>query len=295
MPEFDRLFDDILKNQTDQGDLLLVRINGFYDAEIHNWNIGKKMSPYVIGPSKAGHSEGLHYEFIHDYRTQNLLQQTHEDYLKQLEWNPDKKAERDILISQEEKSVQLEMLIYLKIWESDMFIKKYYQIVRLVHGEPYDWHFLIQESSRGEKGTGNRDTIIRELIRNRLKDKYPEIYKAFKDAFRTQIRNSIAHSKYSFQSRNIHPNNDIKDDPFAQIRNVPFDEWIDMFHNTMLLYNESIRFMKKIGELYSAAAQNNNLQFPIRITRKDPEEKTEYELLSHRVQFNDWNWRRNDS
>ncbi|MCW3085093.1 MAG: hypothetical protein JWP12_2459 [Bacteroidetes bacterium] len=294
VPEFDRLFEDVVKNQTHEGDLLLVRINGFYDPEVHNWNTDKKMSPYLIGPNKEGHSEGLHYEFIHDYRTQNLLDQTHEDYLQQLIWDPAKKAERDALITKEEKSIQLEMLIYLKIWEADMFIKKYYQILRLVNGEPYDWHFQIKESNRDKNGTGNRDKIIRELTRDRLKDKYPEIYNAFKNAFRTQLRNSIAHSKYSFLSRNIHPNNYIKGDPAAQIRNIPFDEWIDLFHDTMMLYNESIRFMNRAGELYSKAAQNNNLLFPIRVTRKDPEEKTEFELLSHRIQFNDWNWHRND-
>lgn len=57
-PEFDKLFDDILNKQTHDGDLLLCRVNGFYNPEVYSWtNIEEKLSPYMIGPNKEGHSD----------------------------------------------------------------------------------------------------------------------------------------------------------------------------------------------------------------------------------------------
>ncbi len=102
------------------------------------------------------------------------------------------------------------MLIYLKFWEADSTIKKLYQFVRILHGEPYDWYFKISESNRDKNSTGKRQDIILLKIRNRLKEFSSTLYQVIKDTYKTQIRNSIAHSNYSFLSRNIHLNNFIK-------------------------------------------------------------------------------------
>lgn len=289
--EFDALFDNILKKQTHDGDLLLIRVNGFYNPEVHTWNnLKEKLSPYMIGPNKEGHSDYSHYEFIHNYRTQAISKLSHKEYLTLHEWSPERKGEIDKLVSEESMSIQLEMLVYLKIWEADLFIKKLYQLTGLALGEPYDWHFSIAESSRDKQATGTRETIIRKKVRNRLEKEYPIIYKTIKNAYLTQIRNSIAHSKYSFLGRNIHLNNFIKEDKAAQLHSVSFDEWIGIFHDTMVLYNQIIRIFNSVDELYAKVAIENKLLMEIRINRQDPEEKTEYHLLKYRPEWKDWRW-----
>lgn len=237
--EYDKLFYEILKTQSHDSDMLLVFINGFY-SPITNKSL-KGFSPYVIGPNKDGHSYSDHYEFIHKYRTESIHELTLKDYLKECEWTSERSKKIDELVAAEKHSIQLEMLIYLKIWESDTFIKQYYQLINLLNGEPYDWHFQIANSSRDKDTTGTRDVLIRKKIRDKLKIKFPKIYSAFKTAYITQVRNSIAHSNYSFAGRNIHLNNDVENDPYSQLKNIEFNNWIEMFHNTMIIYNELLR------------------------------------------------------
>jgi len=248
----------------------------------------------MISPNKEGLSDHSHYEFIHNYRTQAISHLTHEEYIKLHEWLPERKKEIDELVATESMSIQLEMLIYLKVWEADLFIKKLYQLTLLSLGESYNWHFSIAESSRDKEATGTRETIIRKKVRNRLQKKYPTIYSAIKNAYKTQIRNSIAHSNYSFLSRNIHPNNYIKKDKASQLHSISFDEWIDMFHDTMVLYNQIIRCFNNVDLLYAKVAAENKLLMEIRINRKDPSEKTEYHLLKYRQEWKDWKWNSNE-
>ena len=288
--EFQQLFDSVVKNQSHAGDLLLVLVNGFYNPDVHNWTLEEKTSPYMIGPNLDGLSEDLHYKFIHDYRTNGLAKITFEEYLSTIEYSSEHKEHIDKLIELESSTIQLEMLIYLKMWEADAFIKKFYQIVRLIYNEPYDWHFKINESNRDDTATGKRHEIIRLKVRERLKEKFPNLYSSFKTAYLTQIRNSIAHSQYSFLGRNIHPNNFVSNDKSAQLRNLPFNDWILMFHETMVIYNQYIGFKNLIMDYYEQEALKNNNICEIRICRKDPKEYIQYLNLRFRPQYKDWKW-----
>lgn len=292
-PEFDKLFADILNNQSHGGDLLLIRVNGFYYPEANEWDNTLVKSPYMIGPNTEGHSDYLHYKFIHNYRTKAISKINFDEYKNLCVWSEERAKEIDELTEKEANSIQLEMLIYIKIWEADLFIKKLFQLTNLSCGEPYDWHFKIKESSRDNSATGKREDIIRNKVRDRLKDRYANLYSSIKNAYKTQIRNSIAHSNYSFLGRYIHPNNYIKNDPASQIQALSFEEWTDMFHDTMVIYNQLIRFSHLIDDIYSKAAADNNLLFEIRLNRLDPIKKTEYYLLKYRPEFNDWRWNRN--
>ncbi|MBO9699939.1 MAG: hypothetical protein J7604_06995, partial [Sporocytophaga sp.] len=241
-PEFDKLFNLIIQKQHHSGDLLLVLVNGCYDEEIANsTTLGVKLSPYTIGPHKEGHSESCHYEFIHQYRTTHLAQFNHSEYLEMLNFSPEKRQQIFEFQKMEGTTIQLEMLIYLKIWEADSFIKRFYQLVRLVKSESYDWYFKLSESNRDSSATGTRQDIIRLQIRDRIEKDLPSIYLAFKNAYLTQVRNSIAHSNYSISSRYIQLNNYIKKDPASQLISLSFDEWIDKFHDTMIIYDQYIK------------------------------------------------------
>lgn len=294
-PEFDKFINDAFRNQTHLGDLLLTNINGFFDTEVEKWdNINPKPSPYVIGPGDEGHSEALHHEFIGDYLKSSMLDQEYDDYKKQHEWSQNRDAEIRKLTKKEATTIQFEMLIYIKIWEMDSFIKKIYQLTRLIYKEEYDWHFAITGSNRNDSGTGKREEIIRKKVRDKLKDSFPLIYNAIKNAYKTQLRNSISHSKYSMPGRYIHLNNYIENDKSAQLQVVSFDEWIDIIHDTLVFYSQVSRLREMIDTFYHHVATQNDNEMEIRITKKYPSPSTEYHLLKHRPEFNDWYWKANE-
>lgn len=287
-PEFDRLIDLAWKNQSHKGDLLLVHINGFYEESISKNNAlsDKKYNPHVIGLGPEGHSELAHYSFINKYRTTNISKLNYSEYLKLHEYTPERSKEIDELVDLEETSIQLEMLVYLKFWEADMIIKKLYQFVRILHGEPYDWYFKVQESSRDKNSSGSRQDIIRLKIRDRLQKHSQIVCYLITNTYKTQIRNSIAHSNYSFLGRNIHPNNFIEGDPFAQLRYITFDDWIDIFHNTLVLHNQYIRMNNEINNFYAGIAKKNGNEMEIRITEKNGKQYPV--ILEYRPEWEDW-------
>ena len=286
-PEFEKLFSNIIQNQTHSGDLLLVRLNGSYRPSVRE-NASLNLNPYVTGPFEMGLSESTHYEFIHQYRTTFLFEDTYASYLKLIKYSPERAQEIEDITRKETLWLQIEMLIYLKIWEMDIFIKKMYQLTRLSHGEEYDWHFKITESNRDQEATGTRQEIIRKKVRDRLKEEYPNIYQLIKNAYQTQVRNAIAHSKYSVRDRYIQLYNYIKQDQSAQLKSIDFLDWTDKFHDTIVIYNQLIGFMNKVNEYYSKIAKDGSLKVEVRINRTDLVARTEKRLIKYRPEFNDW-------
>lgn len=294
--EFDKLFDEVLNKQAHIGDLLLVSENGSYKPNHITNPAIPKMSPFIIGPLSEGHSFNDHYDFIHKYRTSAVANLSHEEYLEKLKWDPERSVEIEKAVDDESFTIQMEMLIFLKVWEADYFIKQLYQIVRLLKGEPYDWQFSIAVSNRDKEATGTREKIIRNKIRDPLEQDFPNIYKAIKDTYKTQIRNSIAHSNYSFQNRNIHLNNKIDGDPHNQLVYVEFDEWIDLFHNTMVIYNQLLRKMNDTRLFYADFESKHGGYTEIKTTvkKRDEEGKDTEEVLYYALKYdkkrNRWSW-----
>ena len=179
------------------------------------------------------------------------------------------------------------MLVYLKFWEADLIIKKLYQLVRLLNKEHYDWYFKI--SSRDKNSTGSRQEIIRGKIRDRIKPFSETIYLLFKNTYISQLRNSIAHSNYSFQGRNIHLNNYIESDPSAQLKYITFDNWVEIFHSTLVLHNAYIAMNNFINNFYGKVAMENDNTLTVRITDLD---KKQYNLqVEYRPKWKDWNYK----
>jgi len=288
-PVFDELFDLIIKNQSHPGDLLIVYENGVYKPEVLTWdNIDRKLLPYSIGPNDEGHSEIDHHKFILAYLQSYECKITHKEYLKEVKYDPDQKDKIDKFLLLEKFSIQLEMLVYLKIWEADLFIKRFYQLARLLNGEEYDWHFKISESNRDKTATGTRQEIIRKKTRDRFEKPIPELFKAFKNSYLTQIRNAIAHSRYSFMNRYIHLNNFIENDKSSQLHSLKFDDWIDRFHETVILYNEYIRFFNNVNSHYAEIAKKNNNLVEVKLNMKEPKEKVEYRFMEYRPEWDDF-------
>lgn len=285
-PSFNQLFEMAQSNQVHSGDLLLVSTNGFYKPEIKKCS----MRPYSIGTDSEGHSEYLHINFINTYMQEAKKEITYATYLDDIRWSKEKSKEIEQLINEEEFSVQIEMLCYLKIWEADSFIKKFYQLVRLINGKPYDWHFKIKESNRDKSATGTRQDIISKHIKNLFEHQVPVLHDAFEMAYKTQIRNSIAHSQYSFQQRNIHLNNYVETDVYAQIKVLNFNEWVNMFHITVMIHILYSRLNDKINLHYAELAnRSSNACIEVIINRHDPSKCQQIAYLKH-VKDYDWAW-----
>ncbi len=292
-PEFQKLINYAWLNQTYYTDLLLVYVNGFFEQNILNWNKTNKnkLNPHVIGPGVEGHSEDTHYAFINKYRHEFLTSVPYQEYLKKIEWSNKKEDQIRIqnLADFEESTIHLEMLIYLKIWEADLVIKKFYELSRMINGENYDWYFKISNSNRDSNSTGTRQEIIRNKIRDKLKPYSEKIFQLLKNSYCPQLRNSIAHSKFSFQGRNIHLNNFIEGDPRSQLKTMTFDKWVEIFHSTIVIYNSYIKINNAINDFYGKIAMENDNVLLIRITEKN---NKQYVLpVEYRTKWKDWNYK----
>jgi hypothetical protein len=222
------------------------------------------------------------------------LDQDPDEYKALHEWSVERNDEIQALAKKEAYSVQHEMQLYNKIWEMDLFIKKLYQLIQLVGGQEYDWHFSIATSNRAKNATGTREKIIREKVRDALESDFPLLYSTMKNAYKSQVRNAIAHSTYSIYGRYIHLNNDIAADPANQIKVIGFDEWIDMFHDTLVFYSQTTRLIEMIDSYYTLVAEKNGHVMELRISRLYPTTSIEYHVVKHRPGINDWYWKSND-
>ncbi|TGE14993.1 hypothetical protein [Hymenobacter elongatus] len=274
-PEFERLFQLAIANQRHPGDIILIQENGSFDPTVLGFD-GGRLNPHVIGPGRMGWSYFTHYQFINLYRQTQTAKVTHVEWLAKIaelvqaqNW-----GERDAHEDLEATSIHIETLIYIKIWESDYIIKILYEFVRLLEGKPYDWNFKILESSRDNNGTGTRQDIIRKSIRNRLERISPILYEALKRAYLTQLRNSVAHSNFSFQGDHMQLGNYIESDPHSQLRAISFSEWADKFHATLMIYNGVIGILNRAKEHNHAQLQLQGNVAEVLVTDKRAEEKT---------------------
>jgi hypothetical protein len=291
-PEIERLFSLAISKQKHDGDLLLFVLNGFYNEKIKEFNNDYiNYKPYAIGLGVHGHSEQTHNTFIDNYRKNYIHPQKsieYSEWLKNEPFNSDKNKEIEIKTAEEAISVQLEMLIYIKIWESDYFIKKLYEFIKILKSENYDWHFKITESKKDKEGYGARHKIIREDIRDSIKDLSPKIYNLINETYFSQIRNAIAHSTYFIIGRSIVFNNNEPDLDSSIFSSMSFDEWGKIIHNTLILHNELNVLERLILSHYDKEASKSDGICRILVTEKD---NTNYELKLKKSDSNLYDWR----
>jgi hypothetical protein len=292
-PYFDQIHNLAGKNQTHGGDLLLVHQNASYREDILNFNnTSIKLDPYTIGFGEIGHAAHTNHNYIGEFLKTDTNNIGLESYLKELEDKSDKNRILE-LEARESYSIQSEMLVYLKIWESDSLIKELYQITRLLESREYDWHFRISGYSRDEKSTGTRENIIRTKIRDRYMKLIPEFYQLIKEIYKPQLRNAIAHSQYFIYGRVITLTNYDKNDSHSLIKSVTFNEWIHIFHKSIILYVELTRILIQININYALmAADSGSCQ--IRVSKQVPVSKYEYRELYYDNSWDIWNWERTE-
>lgn len=284
--EFEKLFEIAKKNQPHDGELSLILFNGYYKENlITNPNITFKPSKYQTGFERTTLAEITHTEFIDKYIQFNRYRKTFEMFKTEIgELFSKDKEQYDKLMLHERISVQQEMLIYLKIWESTQFLKECYQFINIIEGKHYDWEFQIKSHAGDKDGIATASFLIKEHILKRYKVVSSSVYDHLHKSYDTQLRNSIAHSKYHIQGRSIILNN--KKNVKGQRQHSTFDEWIEIFHTSLALFKSFswLRYKIRMHYIGIALKQNNKIEYCIE--KKDGTK--EYRLMEYHPEIDKW-------
>lgn len=284
-PHFEQLFNLAIKNQTHPGDFLLVMENAWLSME-KDFDNGKDLKAfYNIGMDIDGHCQSTNYDFILQY-VNGTPDLKYQDYLTKINYSSDRSEEIEELTFVEGITIQVEMLIYLKIWEGETFLKKWYQLMKLVNGEDYDWHLSIRGFGKIEYGSLSRYEMLK-YIKEKLQIHVPELYESFTKAHRSQLRNAIAHSQYAILGRNIMLNN-FDESKAASIGGLSFDDWIDIFHETIELFNHYTKLFKRVRKHYFDGSLHVKKKAEVRVNRKHPTANHFFTVLYTRDFFEDW-------
>jgi hypothetical protein len=293
--EFDTLLASAFQKQPHPGELLILYNNGFYNEEMeyHNKKFGSNYLTYTIGNRGENFSETAHNDFIQKFRVNNFTPYNYDEYLKLYEINKLSNDERKEFLEFETSTIQMEMLCYLKFWESDDIMTKLYQFVRLLNGKRYDWKFRIQKFPNEKNTNGTIGKIIRENIRDEIKSVSPILYDLILNSYSSQIRNSIAHSNYSFLGNQIWLNN-FSENPnnHSPKHSISFDEWNIIFNNTLVLHSTYMDLKNKINQKYLEISLNTNDMIEVLIPEVSKNDSTCY--LGLRREFSDWSIYIND-
>lgn len=245
------LFTAVQNNQTHEQDLLLVDINGFYQPV----SIGhSKYSPFMFGPQGwEYYTDRAQYDFFDNYR--RLI---FESPKKEFFTNFHNDKEKQSLFS---FTTQIELMIFLKFWESNRTIKKLYQLTNLAKGNNYNWHFEISKDD-------SMHEIIRLKIRDPLKTICPNFYKLIKDIYLSQIRNATAHSDFYIIDDTIGFNN-YNPKNHAPLTQIKFAEWENRIVKLILLFNKLIKHFNDARRGYIGQQIDKEFGLQIRMTESD--------------------------
>jgi hypothetical protein len=272
-------FKKCKQNQSDPNDLLLVILHGFFDESIlQTRKIGnKKLSPYVFGHGYEGLANDTQYQFFHQFRLTYFTNNSREDYIKyNTNENPGWKNYYHII-------TQLELLVYLKFWESDFILKQLFNMSsNLLHGKEYDWYKSMKDS-------GKKNLIENQIIRS-CKKRAPKFYDYLRKSYSRQIRNAAAHSQFWIVGDHINFNNYDPNDGHC-LKTLNIEDWEDIFHRTIMLYNYLIKYTEEFKKEYANEVRGKHFGKRVRITNKG--KLIKYEWLRLDESNDRWIWYNN--
>ncbi|MBF9236998.1 hypothetical protein I2I05_06280 [Hymenobacter sp. BT683] len=254
------LFDAAFDNQSHKGDLLIILENGFYqEIDVP----GRNLSPYCIGPGSQYWDEQTQFEFYDSYR-RNVVDR--ESAFKE---HSAEEKEKHIKMS-----IHLELMVYLKFWESNRFSKMLLMLVKLANGENYDWNFDFNKVYGPNKITGKKERkgrsyILEDLIKDGSMEVCPEFSMLMQDCYADQIRNVVAHSQFSMSQSHIGFSNYEPGKSFHQLRSIPFEKWEEYITMVILFYDSIIGNINRYNNHYISLGEGEPFALPLRINRTD--------------------------
>ncbi len=267
----DELFDVVKSNQQNEQDLLLIIINGFYEKSLEK---NGKLSPFVFGTGGWSYYADSDQYFFYDSYRGTINETPRDKYFKDYDENDKKQAEYRFLL-------HIELMVYLKFWESEQTLKRLYQLSRLAQNKSYDWQFLLTKDD-------SRHELIREKIRDGIKNVCPKYYKLLKDIYLSQIRNAAAHSQFyilyqSLGFTNYNPKN-------APLTQEKFIDWEDRFHKLILLQDGILKRLNVNHKEYVDKQVDKEFGLEIRATFKGHTRKNTFLKYVTTGSRPDWMW-----
>ena len=243
------LFDVAFANQLDENDMLLVtshchRMENWKDIDL------SEISPFVVGVGVVGHEEHNFYEFYHEYRQQYY----DKDVFDAANSEEKEKAER--------LTINIEFMIYLKLWENDAFLRRIFNLVRLCNKDYYRWDFKPDVFD-------SRERLIRNKIMQRVKKLCPKFYALLEEIYIPQLRGAFAHNKYFFSGKYISITNKNYRDGF-DLGSILIDDWYKVFNKSVLLYNHYLGALQRYKEFYITKAKEHHNGLGIYTPEENP-------------------------
>lgn len=183
------------------------------DAEYNDSYIGIGHSPYVLSSKVDYYKESSRLEF-----SQFFLN-------KLYTFGPEVKQSKDNPFW-----LQLEMMIYCHIWESNKFLKQLFRIQNLVRGKSYPWQVVIPESSK--------HSFIRNTIRDGFSEMGLPIAEVIKKGFHTSLRNSFLHTEFEIEETAVNVKlhtHRVGRKQFHELDNISFNDWTERFLYSVFL------------------------------------------------------------
>jgi hypothetical protein len=269
------LFKNAFKNQVNDTDLLLVLENGFKQDYSQDQLKRLKITPYFIGPEIIGLRYDSFYKFINEYRNLVFKRSDYELELKK------QFSERSYLLNY---TIEQELLIYLKFWETDLILRRLYNLSRLARGLNYEWEYH-------QVFFNDRRKLVKEEIQNNLKIITPIFYILIDEIYNRQIRNAVGHSQYYFLYDSIVLTNK-KESIHYKLNSITLPDWEILFHKNILFYNYMIYYYNLYSKKYQKLAKDKHFGLLISF----PEKNTLGNNKSGWVKYDNFNskWRWNN-
>jgi hypothetical protein len=204
--------DCAIANQRNPNDVVLFLSNAYFDPR---FKVGG-FSGYVLGPGERGWDDEHRKEFVVDY-----LNSGNNQFIEKV-----KPEDVDRFVR---FSLNIELMIYSHIWETDLNLKELRQLANLVKGSSYDWDNEIPEREKYE--------FIRDDIREVFLACDLDVGNIIKETYHSQLRNAFAHGQYAFRGKDTITLLNFKGRPY-ELQSLKFGEWEERFLKTALLFHE---------------------------------------------------------
>jgi hypothetical protein len=269
----EELFKNAYSNQVNETDLLLVLQNGIKQRYSPETLKRLKTTQYSIGPDFIGLRYSSFYNFINQYRTIIFKKS---DHLKELN---KQHSERSYLYHY---FIEQELLIYLKFWETDLILRRIYNLSRLARGLDYCWDYNQEQFNERRK-------IVKVEIQKNLQGITPKFCQLLEDIYNRQLRNAIAHSQYYLLYDEINLTNR-NDKPYYKIDSIHYNIWEVLFHKNVLFYNYLIHFFNEYSRLYQDLAHDKQNGLLIVFPEKTIKGNNKTGWTRFNENLSRWNW-----
>ena len=267
------LFRKAYSNQVNDTDLLLVLENGLKQNYSQEQLARLKITPYFIGPEIVGLRYHGFYKFINEYRNLIFKKADYkEEFKKQF-------SERNYLYYY---TLEQELLIYLKFWETDLILRRLYNLSRLARGLNYEWEYH-------QDFFNDRRKLVKEEIQNNLKKITPKFYNLLDETYSRQIRNAVGHSQFYFLYDSIILTNK-KEKPYYKLDSITFNDWELLFHKNILLYNFMIYYYNLYSKKYQNQVKDKHFGLLISFPEKNTLGNYKTGWVKYDKSYSKWRW-----